>query len=30
MGQLPDEERGPKLEADAKRMPKELEKRGLT
>ena len=30
IGQLSDEERGPKLEADATRMPKELEKRGLT
>ena len=29
MGQLTDEERGPMLESDAKRMPKEIEKRGL-
>ncbi len=30
MGTLSDEERGPLLEADAERMPKELEKRGLS
>lgn len=29
MGQLSDEDRGPMLEADAKRMPDELKKRGL-
>jgi hypothetical protein len=28
-GQLTDEERGPMLESDAKRMPKELERRGM-
>ena len=28
-GQLTDEERGPMLESDAKRMQKELERRGL-
>ena len=30
MGQLSDDERGPLLEADSKRMAKELEKRGLS
>ena len=29
-GELTEDERGPLLEADAKRMPKELEKRGLS
>ena len=29
MGQLSDDERGPPLEADSKRMPDELKKRGL-
>ena len=29
MGQLSDEERGPALEADSKRMPNELKKRGI-
>ena len=29
-GKLTDEERGPLLEADAKRMPEELKRRGLT
>jgi len=29
MGQLSDEERGPPLEADAKRLPEELKRRGL-
>ena len=29
LGQLTDEERGPMLEADAKRMPEELKRRGL-
>ncbi len=28
-GELTDDERGPALEADAERMPRELEKRGL-
>jgi hypothetical protein len=28
-GQLSDDERGPPLEADAKRMPEELKRRGL-
>ena len=30
VGKLSEEERGPLLEADAKRMPKELERRGLS
>ncbi|MBT7877614.1 MAG: hypothetical protein HN738_05985, partial [Gammaproteobacteria bacterium] len=29
MGQLSDEDRGPALEADSKRMPDELKKRGI-
>jgi hypothetical protein len=29
MGQLNDDERGPALEADSKRMPDELKKRGI-
>ena len=29
-GELTDEERGPLLEADAERMPAELERRGLS
>jgi hypothetical protein len=29
MGQLKDDERGPALEADSKRMPHELKKRGI-